>query len=133
MLGGCATHAYLCSIDVQSLSQILAHGVAVIPDLWVLTDDDRVHIRDPPGLADDGADLAQEIHRVGVFIAFVGIREVVSDIFESGSPKQGIGDGMGEDIGVRVTEESSLKGYIYTAKDEPTRLTVFREGVNVEA
>ena len=133
MLGGCATHAYLRGIDVQSLSQILAHGIAVIPDLRVLTDDDRVHIRDPPGLADDCADLAQEIHRVGVFIAFVGIREVVSDIFESDSPKQGIGDGMGEDIGVRVAEESSLKGYIYTAKDELTRLTIFREGVNVEA
>jgi hypothetical protein len=40
---------------------------------------------------------------------------------------------MGENIGVRVADESSFKGYIYAAKDEPARLTVFREGVNVEA
>jgi hypothetical protein len=57
----------------------------------------------------------------------------VSNVFEAGGSEQSVGDGMGENIGVRVAKKSSFKGYIYAAKDEPARLTVFREGVNVEA
>src|SRR5918911_2069755 len=132
VLSGGTAHAYARSLDTQSTRQVLTHSNAVVSYLWTFADDNRVHVRYLPGLADERIDLAQKFYGVCVPVALVSVGEVVADIFEGGSAEEGVGDGVGEDVGIGVAKESLLEGYLYPAEDEPTRPAVFREGVDVD-
>jgi hypothetical protein len=60
----------------------------------------------------------------------------VADIFEAGGPRESVGDGVGEDVGVGVADEPSLEGYLHPTEDEPPRSAgsvLFREGMDVDA
>ncbi len=58
----------------------------------------------------------------------------MTDIFEASGAQQGIGDSMGEDIGVRVAYKASLEGYLHSAEDKlTTALPFLREGVDIYA
>jgi len=56
-------------------------------------------------------------HETGYpFIAVIGIWKMVSDVAQSGGAEKRIGDGMHEHIGVRVSEQSFLRGNVHTAE-----------------
>ena len=99
-LCGRATHANTHRFYAQSFGQVPAHHFPIIPYLRAFADDHRVHVRNLPGLSDDGPGLAQELYRVRVSVPFVDVGEVVTDVFEAGRPEQGVGDGVGEDVSV---------------------------------
>jgi hypothetical protein len=121
------------SIDVQGPGEVLSHRSPVVPDLWTLTDDYRVNVRDLPGFTDYRPDPAQELYGVGVLVALIGVRKVVPDIFETCSSKEGIGNRVGQNVGVGVAKESTLKWYLHPAEDEFACLVLSGEGMNVDA
>jgi cytidylate kinase len=66
----------------------------------------------------------------------------VTYVFEAGGPEQGVGDGVGEDIGVGVAEEAPLEWYLDATKydlkrrasrDADSCSSVVRERVRVDA
>jgi hypothetical protein len=40
---------------------------------------------------------------------------------------------VGEDVGVRVADQSPLEGYLHPAEDEPACGAFFREGMSIDA
>ena len=42
----------------------------------------------------------------------------MADVFEAGGAQQGVGDRVGQDVGVGVSEEPSLEGYLDAAEDQ---------------
>ena len=132
-LRGRATHDHALRLDGQGFGQVSTHGFAVVSYLRALADDNGVYIRHLPGLAYEHPHLAQKPYRIGVFITFVGVGEVVTDVFEAGGAQHGVGDGVSEDIGVGVTDQAPLEGYIDPAEDELALRAVFRKGVDVYA
>ena len=53
-------------------------------------------------------DCAQQLDRVGVAPALVGVREVLADVAEAGRAEQRIDDRVGKDVGVGVARQAAL-------------------------
>ena len=53
---------------------------------------------------------AQQVDRVGVAVALVGVGEVLADVAEAGGAQQRVDDRVGEDVGVGVTREPRVVG-----------------------
>jgi hypothetical protein len=132
VLGGGAAHAHAPRLDVKGVRQVLPHGVPVVPDPGPLADHDRVHVGDLPALSHECPRLAQEFYGVGVSVALVGVGEVVTDVLKTGGPEQGVGNGVGEDVGVGMAEEALFEGNLYPAEDELATRVRRGEGVNIE-
>src|SRR3712207_1887896 len=99
-------HAYPRGFYPQSFGQVSTHRLPMVPYLRTLANYHRVHVRDLPGPANYSTSLAQELHRIRVSIMLVGVGEVVANIFQAGRPEQSVGDGVGENVGIRVAERS---------------------------
>jgi hypothetical protein len=59
-------------------------------------------------VADDAARLAKKAYGVGVLPFGVGVGEVVADVFEAGRAEEGVGDDVGQNVGVGVAQESPI-------------------------
>ena len=129
--GGGAAHGDMRVLYAEGVGQVLAHGFPVVPDLGPLTDHDRIHVGYGPRVTDEPAHLAQQLDGVGVPVALVGVGKVVSDVLEPRGPEQGVGDGVGEDIGVGVAEEAFTGGDLYATEDQVALLVRPGEGVGV--
>src|SRR3712207_3255348 len=105
----------------------------MVPDFGPLADHDRIHVGDGPGVSREFPSLAQDLYGVHVPVALVGVGEVVADVFEPGGPEQGVGYGVGENVGVGVTEEASFEGNFHATEDEFAGGAHRGEGVNVHA
>jgi hypothetical protein len=82
---------------------------------------------------DQLARLAQQLDGVGVPVALIGVGKVVADVLETGGAQQGVGDCVGEHVGVGVTEEPVLGRDLHAAEDELAARVRICEGVGVYA
>ena len=64
---------------------------------------------DQPSFRNLRHDIGEDAHRVGSFPLRVGVGIVLTDVTETGSAEQGVGDGMGDHIGVAVPDEPRLR------------------------
>src|SRR5207248_1724235 len=62
--------------------------------------------------------LPQQVERIGVCVALIGVGEVLPDVAHGGRAEQRVDDRVREHVGVRVTRETSLMGYLHTAEDQ---------------
>ena len=132
-LGGCAAHGDARGLYAEGVGQVLAHGFPMVPDLGPLADHDRIYVGYGPRLTDEPADLAQQLDRVGVPVALVGVGEVVAYVLEPCRPEQGVRDGVGEDVGIGMAREPLVERNLNAAEDELALLVRPGEGVGVYA
>ena len=64
---------------------------------------------------EEGADGFEDFQAADVLDGGVGVGEVVSDVGFAGSAQEGVGDGVGEDIGVGVAVEADGVGDVDAA------------------
>ncbi len=84
-------------------------------------------------VADEAAHLAQQLYGIGVPVPLVGVGEVVADVLEAGGPEQGVGYGVGQNVGVGVSEQAALEGDLDAAEHEPAAFLRRGESVDVNA
>lgn len=60
----------------------------------------------------------EELFAVDIFVLWVGIGKVIADVAEVGCAKNGVTDGVEEDVGVGVAEQAEGVGDVYSSNDE---------------
>ena len=59
--------------------------------------------------------MAQEPQAVGPGVGGVGIREVSADVPQSGGPQEGVHEGVGGHVGIRMPQQAEGVGDVYPA------------------
>ena len=84
--------------------------VAVRAELGRLADDRGVDVaRRQPLLGQEPAHLLEQLDRVGVAPALVGVREVLADVAEPGGAEQRVDHRVGQDVGVGVARSGPAR------------------------
>ena len=97
----------------------------------MLSHDDAVNVGDGVSFVlEQLATAAEEYLAVNVFVLGVFVREVLADVAEGGGSEKGVADGVEENVGIAMAEESEMVGYLYAS--QPKR-AVGGELVNVVA
>jgi transposase InsO family protein len=96
-------------VDAEYAGKTAGDLLATRGELWALEDHGGVDVHDPPaGVPQERQRMAQQLQRVGVPVALVGVREVLADIAEPGGPEQRIDDRVRENVGIGVPVEAAL-------------------------
>ena len=78
-------------------------SVPVRAEPGLLADHRGVEVANGPAvLAEEAADLGQQLDRVGVAPALVAVGVVLADVAQAGRAQQGVDDGVGEGVRVRA-------------------------------
>lgn len=103
----------------QAGGQAIAHGGQVGFEFGAFGDDDGIDVPNlPPLVEDEFVDLGQKLEAVGSLPLGVFGGEVVADVAEAGGSKHGVHDGVGEDIGIAVADETKFVVNFDAAEDE---------------
>jgi hypothetical protein len=86
---------------------LVVDRLAMGTDRRALADHGRVDVDD--AAVEAGDDASQQLDRVGVAPALVVGREVRADVACAGGAEDRVGDGVGEDVGVRVPDEPAVE------------------------
>src|SRR5262249_5403813 len=106
-------------LDSERMRDPFADRAAVVLQLRALEDDGGIDVDDRVAeLERKLFRVAEEDERIASFPARVGIGEMHTDIAEGGGAENGIGDGVGEDVGVGVSGESEFAGDGDAAENE---------------
>src|SRR5262249_47473207 len=98
-------------LDSERMRDPFADRAAVVLQLRALEDDGGIDVDDRVAeLERKLFRVAQEDERIASFPARVGIGEMHADIAEGGGAENGIGDGVGQHVGVGVSGEPGFIG-----------------------
>ncbi len=108
------------SSSSERMREARADRLPVRRELRLLHQHRAVDVHDPqPAGGDHRHHRAQQLDRVGVTPALVGVGEVLADVAQPGGAEQRVGDGVGEHVGVRVSLQAELVGDLHPADHEP--------------
>ncbi len=109
----------LADVDSQQLSDSCCNRVFVRGQLRSLGMDRAIEVADLPATLSHFVDCGeQKMSRVGITPLRIGIRKPFSDITQSNGPKDCVGDGMQQDIGITVSVQAQLKLDGYSTQDQ---------------
>src|SRR6266540_3812352 len=131
-LAGRELHVHLGRFQPQRLRQAAAHLVAEGAELWRFAGDRCVDVGGPvTRVAQLFAYGAEELDRVGVAPALVGVGEVLAYVAEAGGAEESVDHRVGQDVRVAVARQAGFGLLdLHTAEDQaPPGL----EAVGVEA
>src|ERR1017187_5684173 len=104
-------HRNAVDLQAESLGQPLANRLAVVLQLGRFQNYGGIHVDDAvAALPGQIVGVAQKDEAVRSLPARVGIGEVHADIAQRGRPQDGVGDGVGQHIGVGMALEPELAG-----------------------
>ena len=90
-------------------------------NLWSFGNERAVNIDDGRSLRlCQGAALGEDLEAGDPFYGCIGGRKVVPDVGKSQGSQDGIGDGMREDVSIRVSLQALWVGNLDTAQDKRT-------------
>jgi hypothetical protein len=107
--------------EIQGVREALLHLRAVRSQPGLLTGHRGVQIHRRRGQHPPHG--PQQLDRIRVAPALVGVREVLADVPEAGGAQQRVDDGVGQDVGVGVPGEATLGRHAHATEHEgPARL-----------
>ena len=99
------------------------HVIDIGAELRTLGQQCGIDVFDPEaGIPDQCGDMGEQISAGGSGKALVGIREPQSDVPERGRAEQGIHNGVQQDIGIRMAEQSLFKRNGNASENQRTSL-----------
>ena len=101
------------------------------PDAGGLPDDRGVHELDrPPCLPYPGEGHGEETHGVRAPVGRVGVGEVLAEVSQTRRSQEGVGHGVGQDVGIGMAQETPLVGNRHATEADRA---LPAESVHVEA
>ncbi len=105
--------------SAQGGGDVAAHLVHVRSDLRRLQDHRRVHIEQgEPVLDKKITDVSQQEEARDSLETGVGIGEMFADVAQGGGPQQRVGDGMHQDVRIRMPVQPLRMGDINATQDQ---------------
>jgi len=119
LLSSLAFDRDISSIGLERGSEFLFDGGNKRSDLRRLADERSIQVDDAQALsADHLPDLSEQGQAGSIFVPGVGVWKDRADIRKSGRTQQGIGNGMAQDVSVRMSEQALLSRYLDTAQHQ---------------
>lgn len=119
MLGARGFDADAARLDLQGRAQLSLHGLDVGPHLGGITDERAIDVAHLPAfLRDHALGFGEQLLAVGVLISRVGVGEVLADVAQAKRTQQGIDDGMGQGVGVRMAQQALFMGNLNAAQHQ---------------
>src|ERR1700678_747670 len=108
-LGSFGLNPYLRRLDAQQGGDVLLNGGGVRSDLWSGENESAIDVADlVAGLVDQLQRLLDEDGRICAFPLGIAGREIGSDVAGGNGAEQRVGDGMQQDVTIRMTGKSSV-------------------------
>ena len=99
--GGGGFHADIFRCDAACTRNVLAHRLAIRRKLRCLRSDDAIDIEDLEAFfTEQIRSCLEQLERIGIFIGWVGVGEMLADIPQARSTQKSIGYCMEQHIGI---------------------------------
>ncbi len=105
--------------DTYRVRKPCAHGLGVWTDPWLLRDNGDIHVDDLVVLGLEECDGANEqSDGIGASIGFVAGGKVGPDVTEGRRTEEGVSDGVGDRVGIRVTGKPKVARNLDATEDQ---------------
>ena len=99
--GGGGFHADIFRCDAACTRNVLAHRLAIRRKLRCLRSDDAIDIKDLEAFfTEQIRSCLEQLERIGIFIGWIGVGEMLADIPQARSTQKSIGYCMEQHIGI---------------------------------
>ena len=115
VFGGGGLDGYAVNRYVQYVGNTLAHLWYEGPHFGLLCHNDAVDIADAIAfLSEKVVAVMQQQLAVDAFVSRVGVGKMLANVSECGGTKQGVTDGVEQNVGVGMSQQPFAMGYLNT-------------------
>ncbi len=130
-LGGGGLDGNLRGLHLEGRRQVLAHGRQVRGEFGALGDQRQVGIpQNIPLLLNEVDDVVQEPYTIGPTVTGIRVGKVLPEVSERQGAKQGVHQGMREDIGIGVSEQAPFMRNRNSSQDQGA---IFNKGMDIKS